>query len=152
MIIFALKLKYANRKVYRSYCRDDNVYRGSQIINTSTDVGYDIRAACTFSADETISIYDLKRQIHVSLKLLPSHFNISISARMNTASPDSDEFFYSLFVIISEEVWGIIKTTTPYQIPGYKILELVVEFEPISNYDQYDTANIRGSSNSALTE
>jgi hypothetical protein len=42
--------------------------------------GYDIRAACIFSTDETISIHDLKRQIHVGLKLLSSHFNITISA------------------------------------------------------------------------
>jgi hypothetical protein len=62
-----------------------NVYYRGQILNTSTGAGYDIRAACTFSIDETISIHDLKRQIHVSLKMLPSHFNIIISARINTA-------------------------------------------------------------------
>jgi hypothetical protein len=62
-----------------------NVYYRGQILNTSTGAGYNIRAACTFSIDETISIHDLKRQIHVSLKMLPSHFNIIISARINTA-------------------------------------------------------------------
>jgi hypothetical protein len=28
------------------------VYHGGQILNTSTGVGYDIRAACTFSVEE----------------------------------------------------------------------------------------------------
>jgi hypothetical protein len=32
----------------------------------------------------------------------------------------------------------MVKTTTLYQIPEYKILELVVESEPISSSDQYD--------------
>jgi hypothetical protein len=40
-----------------------NVYHGGQILNTSTSVGYDIRAVYTFSADETINLHDLKRQI-----------------------------------------------------------------------------------------
>jgi hypothetical protein len=44
-----------------------NVYHGGQILNTSTGMGYDIRAACTFSADEIINLRDLKRQIHVGL-------------------------------------------------------------------------------------
>jgi hypothetical protein len=64
-----------------------NVYHGSQILNTSTDVGYDIHAACIFYADETINIHELKRQVHVGLKSLPSHFNITISTRINTAPP-----------------------------------------------------------------
>jgi hypothetical protein len=42
-----------------------NVYHGGQILNT-------------------ISIHDLKRQIHVGLELLLSHFNLIISARINT--------------------------------------------------------------------
>jgi hypothetical protein len=49
-----------------------NVYHGDQILNTSTGMGYDIRAACTFSVDETINFRDLKRQIHTGLELLPS--------------------------------------------------------------------------------
>jgi hypothetical protein len=36
-----------------------NSYQGDQILNTSTGVGYDIRAACIFSADETINLHDL---------------------------------------------------------------------------------------------
>jgi hypothetical protein len=55
-----------------------NVYHGGQILNTSTSVGYDIR--------------DLKRHIHIGLKMLRSHFNISISARINTASPSLTGF------------------------------------------------------------
>jgi hypothetical protein len=48
-------------------------------------MGYDIHAACTFSADETINRRDLKRHIHADLELLPNQFNISIRARINTA-------------------------------------------------------------------
>jgi hypothetical protein len=70
-----------------------NVYHGGQILNTSTGTGYDIHAACTFSADETINLRDLKRQIHAGLELLPSQFNISIRARINTAPADSSYFF-----------------------------------------------------------
>jgi hypothetical protein len=49
-----------------------NVYHEGQILNTSTGVGYDIRVACTFSADEAINLCDLKRQIHAGLELLPN--------------------------------------------------------------------------------
>jgi hypothetical protein len=47
------------------------VYHGGQILKTSIGVGYDICAACTFFVDETISIHDLKRHIHIGLKLIP---------------------------------------------------------------------------------
>jgi hypothetical protein len=70
-----------------------NVYHGGQILNTSTGTSYDIHAACIFSADETINLRDLKRQIHSGLELLPSQFNISIIARINTAPADSGDFF-----------------------------------------------------------
>jgi hypothetical protein len=46
----------------------------------------------------------------------------------------------------------MIKTTTPYQIPGYKILELVVESGPIFSYDYYDLTNISESSNPVMAE
>jgi hypothetical protein len=46
----------------------------------------------------------------------------------------------------------MIKTTAPYQLPGYKILKLVVESEPISNIDNYDPTSISGSSNSIIAE
>jgi hypothetical protein len=72
-------------------------------------VGYDIRAACTFSADETNNLRDLKRQIHTGLELLPSQFNISSSAQINTTPAGSGGFFYSLFGVISDEIWGMIK-------------------------------------------
>jgi hypothetical protein len=62
--------------------------------------------------------------------------------------------FYSLFGIVSEEIWRMVKITAPYQILGYKTLELVVEFEPISNSDHYDLCptTIPKSSNPVLTE
>jgi hypothetical protein len=41
----------------------------------------------------------------------------------------------------------MIKTTAPYKLPQYKILELVVEFEPLSESDNYDPTSIPGSSN-----
>jgi hypothetical protein len=46
----------------------------------------------------------------------------------------------------------MIKTTAPYQLPQYKTLELVVEFEPISGSDNYDPINIPGSSNPVMAE
>jgi hypothetical protein len=46
----------------------------------------------------------------------------------------------------------MIKTTAPYQIPGYKTLELVVESEPISSSDYYDSTNISESSNPDMVE
>jgi hypothetical protein len=70
-----------------------NMYNGGQILNTLTGVSYDIRVACIFSTDETMSIHDLKMQIHVSLKLLHSHFNISISVRINIAPLGLGDFF-----------------------------------------------------------
>jgi hypothetical protein len=95
---------------------------------------------CTFSVNETINLRDLKRPIHAVLELLPSQFNISISARINNA-PASSGVFYSLFGVISEEIWGIIKITAPYQILGYKILELVVESKLIFMSDYYDPSS-----------
>jgi hypothetical protein len=65
-----------------------NVYHVSQMLNTLTDADYDIHVTCIFSTDETISIYDLKRWIHVGLKSLSSHFNITIIARINTAQSE----------------------------------------------------------------
>jgi hypothetical protein len=61
-------------------------------MNTSTDVCYNIHVACTFSVDDTINIYDLKRHIHVGLKLLSSHFNLTISVRINTTQSGLDGF------------------------------------------------------------
>jgi hypothetical protein len=69
------------------------VYHGGQILNTSTGTGYDIHAVCTFFANETINLRDLKRQIHAGLELLPSQFNISINARINAAPAGLGGFF-----------------------------------------------------------
>jgi hypothetical protein len=46
----------------------------------------------------------------------------------------------------------LIKTIAPYQIPGYKTLELVVESEPIFSSDYYDLTSIPESSNSVMVE
>jgi GH25 family lysozyme M1 (1,4-beta-N-acetylmuramidase) len=46
----------------------------------------------------------------------------------------------------------MIKTTAPYQLPGYKTLELVVISEPIFSSDNYDPTSIPGSSNPVMTE
>jgi hypothetical protein len=81
------------------------------------------------------------------LELLPSQFNISIRARINTAPAGSGGFLYSLFEVISDEIWGIIKITALYQLSGYKTLELVVISEPISSSDNYDP-----TSNPVMTE
>jgi hypothetical protein len=61
-------------------------------------------------------------------------------------------FFYSLFGVISDEIWGMIKTTAPYHLSGYKTLELVVESESISSSDNYDSTSIPGSSNPVMAE
>jgi hypothetical protein len=60
--------------------------------------------------------------------------------------------FYSLFGIISDEIWGMIKTTAPYQLPQYKTLELVVKSESIFGSDNYDPTNIPESSNPVMAE
>jgi hypothetical protein len=60
--------------------------------------------------------------------------------------------FYSLFGVISDKIWGMIKTITLYQLPGYKTLELVVISEPISSSDNYDPTSIPESSNPVMTE
>jgi hypothetical protein len=61
-------------------------------------------------------------------------------------------FFYSLFKIISDEIWEMIKITGLYQLPGYKTLELVVESEPISSSNYYDPTSIPRSSNPITEE
>jgi hypothetical protein len=49
-----------------------------------------------------------------------------------------DWFYYSLFGVVSEKILGMVKTTTPYQILGYKNTGAVVESELISCFDYYD--------------
>jgi hypothetical protein len=79
-----------------------NVYHGCQILKTSHGTDYDIQVAYIFSVDEAINLRDLKRQIHAGLELLPSQFNISISARINTVPAGSSGIFIAylgLFLI-----------------------------------------------------
>jgi hypothetical protein len=97
-----------------------NVYHGGQILNTSTGVGYDIRVACTFSADETINLHDLKRQIHAGLELLPSQFTISISARINTAPTGSGDFFIAYFGLFLIKFGEWLKQQFHTNYPGIK--------------------------------
>jgi hypothetical protein len=61
-------------------------------------------------------------------------------------------FFYSLFGVIFDEIWGMIKTIALYQLSGYKTLELVVISEPISRSDNYDPTSILRSSNPVIAE
>jgi hypothetical protein len=42
-------------------------------------------------------------QIRIGLELLSSHFNIIISAQINTAQSGLSDFFYSLFDTVSEK-------------------------------------------------
>jgi hypothetical protein len=97
-----------------------NVYHGGQILNTSTGVGYDIRAACTFSTDETMNIHDLKRQIYIGLKLLSSHFNISISARINTVPPGLGNFFIVHLGLFLKKFGEWLKQQFHAKYPGIK--------------------------------
>jgi hypothetical protein len=60
--------------------------------------------------------------------------------------------FYNLFGVVSDEIWRMIKITALYQLPEYKILELVVESEPISSFDYYDLTSISESSNPIMAE
>jgi hypothetical protein len=46
----------------------------------------------------------------------------------------------------------MIKTTAPYQLPGYKTVELVVLSELISSSDNYDPTSIPESSNLVMAE
>jgi hypothetical protein len=46
----------------------------------------------------------------------------------------------------------MIKTTAPYQLPGYKTLEPVVISEPLSSSDNYDLTSIPGNSNPVMAE
>jgi hypothetical protein len=83
-----------------------NVYHGGQILNTSTSVGYDIR--------------DLKRQIHICLKMLRSHFNINISAQINTASPSSTGFFIIYLGLFLKKFGEWLKQQLCTKYPGIK--------------------------------
>jgi hypothetical protein len=84
-----------------------------------------------FFANDIVSLHDLRRLIYVSLEFIHSHFNLTISARINTAQPGSN-VLDSLFGVISEKIYGMIKLTSPYQMSGFKTRELVIDLLPIS--------------------
>jgi hypothetical protein len=129
-----------------------NVYHGGQILNTSTGVGYDIRAACIFSTDEIINLRDLKRHIHTGLELLPSQFSINISAQINTTPAGSGVFFIAYLGLFLMKFGEWLKQQLHTNYPSIKILELVVESEPIFGSDNYDPTSISGSSNPVMAE
>jgi hypothetical protein len=95
----------------------------------------------------------LRRQIHIDLELLSSHFNIIINAQISTVQSSSG-IFYNLFGVVGEEIWEMVKTTIPYQSFGFKTLELVVESQKNFNTNYYDLypISIFKSNNSVLTE
>jgi hypothetical protein len=70
----------------------------------------------------------------------------------STLSQQVPIYFYSLFGVIFDEIWEIIKIIAPYQISGYKTLELVVESELISSSDYYDPTSIPESINPVMIE
>jgi hypothetical protein len=97
-----------------------NVYHEGQILKTSTGTDYDIYAACTFSADKAINLRDLKRQIHAGLELLPSQFNISISARINTTPAGSGGFFIAYLGLFLIKFGECLKQQLRTNYPGIK--------------------------------
>jgi hypothetical protein len=78
--------------------------------------------------------------------------SILVLVHRSTLAQQVRVIFYSLFGVISDKIWGIIKTTTLYQLPGYKTLELVVESELIFSFDYYDPTSIPESSNPVMAE
>jgi hypothetical protein len=78
--------------------------------------------------------------------------SILVLVHRSTLAQQFRVIFYSLFGVISDKIWGIIKTTTPYQLPGYKTLELVVESKLIFSSDYYDPTSIPESSNPVMAE
>jgi hypothetical protein len=78
----------------------------------------------------------------------------STSALVHGSTPPQQVrvIFYNLFGIVSDEILGMIKTIAPYQLLGYKTLELVVESEPISSSDNYDPTSIPEISNPVRAE
>jgi hypothetical protein len=64
----------------------------------------------------------------------------------------SGGFFIAYLELFLMKFGGMIKTTAMYQLSQYKTLELVVESEPISESDNYDSSSILGSSNPVMAE
>jgi hypothetical protein len=71
---------------------------------------------------------------------------------MDQHCPIDSSDFYSLFGVISDEIWGLVKTTAPYQLSMYKTLKLVVESESIFSSDYYNLTNIPESSNPVMAK
>jgi hypothetical protein len=104
-----------------------NVYYHREILDAPT---------CTFLISDTTSFDELKRHICGGIHLLPSQFDLTIRARLNTAPPGSVEKF-QLFNIDHEMVWQMmLQHATP--VLNFKLLELVVESVPVVSQNNYD--------------
>jgi hypothetical protein len=76
----------------------------------------------------------------------------ALVAQINTAPAGFGWFFIAYLELFLMKFGGMIKTTALYQLSQYKTLELVVESEPISESDNYDSSSILGSSNPVMAE
>src|ERR1017187_8282820 len=114
-----------------------NVYHRREISDAPT---------CTFPVSDATSLDELRKHIYAGIRLLPSRFDLTIRARLNTAPPDSAEK-YQLFNIDHERIWHmVLGLATP--VLNFKLLELVVESVPVvsqTNYDPYP-GSVPGSS------
>ena len=71
-----------------------NVYHRREISDAPT---------CTFPVSDATSLDELRKHIYVSIHLLPSQFDLTINARLNTTPPDSAEK-YQLFSVDEETI------------------------------------------------
>ena len=101
---------------------------------------------CTFSITDSTSLDKLRKNIYVGIRLLPSQFDLTIEARLNTTPPGSIEK-YQLFNINHEMIWNmVLGHATP--VLNFKLLELVVESVPVITHTNYDPnpGSVPGSS------
>ena len=116
-----------------------NVYHGRQSREESPNF--------TFPVIGTISLVDLRKQIHAGLQILPSQFDLTISAHLNTAPPGLPEK-YQLFCIDHEQIWEmVLQNATP--VLNFNMLELVIQSIPRTDRNNYDPfpGSIPGGSN-----
>ena len=105
-----------------------NIFYGGEIVHTPYGVDYSKNAKCTLVINDDTNVLELRSQIYGGLKLIPSKFNITINARINTAQDGTNN--YSLYCVDNEQIWSVIKSLAP-SIGQYRTLELIVEAEPV---------------------